>query len=115
MLKNAPLVLLTAGVLTLALLNLGNAQPPASPPSPAPQAYKPGLGDLMTTTVKPRHTKLGIAGQEKNWAYAAYELHELQELFDPSGTCLAGLSKNEHRRDALGHHERTHGKRGGRD
>ena len=47
-----------------------------------PQAYKPGLGDLMTMTVQPRHTKLGLAGQEKNWVYAAYEQHELQEAFD---------------------------------
>jgi hypothetical protein len=48
----------------------------ASPP------YRPGLGDLMTTTVQPRHTKLAFAGREKNWAYAAYELHELEEAFD---------------------------------
>lgn len=55
-------------------------------PAPAaPQtagAYQPGLGDLMTTTVQPRHIKLGIAGQQRNWLYAAYELHELQEAFD---------------------------------
>ncbi|HEY4170645.1 MAG TPA: cytochrome family protein [Reyranella sp.] len=49
--------------------------------SPAP-TYRPGLGDLMTMTVQPRHLKVGLAGQEKNWAYAAYELHELQESFD---------------------------------
>ncbi len=36
----------------------------------------------MTMTVQPRHTKLGLAGQEKNWVYAAYEQHELQEAFD---------------------------------
>lgn len=36
----------------------------------------------MTATVQPRHVKLGIAGREKNWAYAAYELHELKEAFD---------------------------------
>ena len=38
--------------------------------------------NLMTMTVQPRHTKLGLAGQEKNWAYAAYELHELEEAFE---------------------------------
>jgi hypothetical protein len=48
----------------------------------APPPYRPGLGDLMTTTVQPRHTKLAFAGREKNWAYAAYELHELEEAFD---------------------------------
>ena len=50
-----------------------------NPPAPA---YRPGLGDLMTMTVQPRHLKLGLAGQEKNWAFAAYELHELEESFE---------------------------------
>ena len=44
--------------------------------------YNPGLGDLMTATVQPRHTKLGLAAHEGNWPYAAYELHELKEAFD---------------------------------
>ena len=44
--------------------------------------YSPGLGDLMTATVQPRHTKLGLAAREGNWRYAAYELHELKEAFD---------------------------------
>jgi hypothetical protein len=57
------------------------AAQPAEPPPPPP-AYRPGLGDLMTTTVQPRHTKLAFAGREKNWAYAAYELRELEEAFD---------------------------------
>ncbi len=47
-----------------------------------PPPYKPGVGDLMTMTVQPRHTKLGLAGQLGNWAYAEYEQHELQEAFD---------------------------------
>jgi len=44
--------------------------------------YSPGLGDLMTATVQPRHTKLGLAAREANWPYAAYELHELKEAFE---------------------------------
>jgi hypothetical protein len=48
----------------------------------APSSYHPGLGDLMTMTVQPRHIKLAFAGREKNWAYAAYELHELEEAFE---------------------------------
>jgi hypothetical protein len=48
----------------------------------APPAYRPGLGDLMTATVQPRHTKLAYAGRQKNWTYAAYELRELDEAFD---------------------------------
>ena len=66
-----------AGMMTFASLALVHAQTPAQP-----QPYRPGLGDLMTMTVQPRHTKLGLAGQEKNWTYAAYELHELEESFE---------------------------------
>jgi len=54
----------------------------ATAQTPAPQAYRPGLGDLMTGTVQPRHIKLGLAGAAKNWVYAAYELHELEEAFE---------------------------------
>jgi hypothetical protein len=82
MLKNAALLALVSGAVTLTALSLVNAQTPAAPGSPAPQAYRPGFGDLMTMTVQPRHTKLGLAGLEKNWTYAAYEQHELQESFD---------------------------------
>jgi hypothetical protein len=57
------------------------AQAPAPAPPPQP-GYRPGLGDLMTATVQPRHIKLGLAGHEKNWVYADYELHELQEAFE---------------------------------
>jgi hypothetical protein len=44
--------------------------------------YHPGLGELMTAFVQPRHIKLGLAGSERNWPYAAYELAELTETFD---------------------------------
>jgi hypothetical protein len=70
-----------SGAITLALLGSGLGSGQAQT-SVEPQVYRPGLGDLMTMTVQPRHTKLGLAGQEKNWVYAAYELHELQEAFD---------------------------------
>jgi hypothetical protein len=65
----------------------GNAQQPAAmhdheAPPAAGATYRPGLGDLMTTSVQPRHTKLGLAGAEQNWDYAAYELKELGETFD---------------------------------
>jgi hypothetical protein len=52
----------------------GQASPPA--------AYRPGLGDLMTMTVQPRHLKVGLAGQEQNWPYVRYELHELEESLE---------------------------------
>lgn len=44
-----------------------------------PEPYRPGLGDLMTMTVQPRHIKLALAGDQSNWSYAKYELHELEE------------------------------------
>jgi hypothetical protein len=59
----------------------GNGQAPPTSGAQAP-TYRPGLGDLMTMTVQPRHIKLGLAGREKNWPFAAYELHELEESFE---------------------------------
>jgi hypothetical protein len=47
--------------------------------------YHPGLGELMTAFVQPRHIKLGLAGAAQNWAYAAYELGELRETFGDVG------------------------------
>jgi hypothetical protein len=50
--------------------------------------YHPGLGELMTAFVQPRHIKLGLAGAARNWAYAAYELGELRETFDDVGKLI---------------------------
>jgi hypothetical protein len=44
--------------------------------------YVPGLGDLMIGRVQPRHTKIWLAGKEKNWPLAAYELDELEEALE---------------------------------
>ena len=54
----------------------------AAQKAPAPKPYRPGLGDLMTMTVQPRHIKLLLAGHEQNWPYAKYELHELEEALE---------------------------------
>jgi hypothetical protein len=56
------------------------AHGPAISTPPMPD-YHPSMGDLMTMAIQPRHTKLGLAGQHKNWAYAAYELSELRNAF----------------------------------
>ncbi|AMN42050.1 hypothetical protein [Rhodoplanes sp. Z2-YC6860] len=53
----------------------------AQAPQP-PQAYRPGVGDLMTATIQPRHAKIMLAGREANWPLAKYELHQLQEALD---------------------------------
>ena len=47
-----------------------------------PPSYRPGLGDLMTMTVQPRHLKVGLALEQRNWAYAAFEVHELEEALE---------------------------------
>jgi hypothetical protein len=65
----------------LALLGVFNDTRAQSVPQEQ-HLYLPGLGDLMTMTVQPRHIKLALAGQQKNWTYAAYELHELEEAFE---------------------------------
>lgn len=79
---------LLAGAVVLGGLNLGNAQTPSNPDAELPQAYRPSFGDLMTIAVQPRHTKLGLAGQEKNWTYAVYELRELQGAFERTGRAV---------------------------
>jgi hypothetical protein len=45
------------------------------------QQHPAALGDLMTAFVQPRHIKLGLAGSEQNWSYAAYELDQLRATF----------------------------------
>jgi hypothetical protein len=73
------------GLLASATPVLLSAQPVPTgqmPNQASPPPYRPGLGDLMTMTVQPRHLKLGLAGRERNWVFAAYELHELEESFE---------------------------------
>jgi len=82
MFRKILMLTLPTAAITATAFGLAGAQTTATPQDPAPQAYRPGLGDLMTMTVQPRHTKLGLAGLEKNWVYAAYELHELEEAFE---------------------------------
>ena len=50
-------------------------------PSLATAQHAAALGDLMTAFVQPRHIKLGLAGSDQNWTYAAYELDQLRETF----------------------------------
>ena len=64
------------GLLVLVLSPVPGVTAPPTLPD-----YHPSMGDLMTTAIQPRHTKLGLAGQHKNWTYAAYELSELRNAF----------------------------------
>jgi hypothetical protein len=74
-----------AALLCAVSVSSTHAQTPASAAAasaaPAQLDYHPSLGDLMTMAVQPRHTKLGLAGREGNWAYAQYELSELRNAF----------------------------------
>ena len=87
-------VLSATAVLALAAFLAGartaSSQSPAASPALStplqgvgqpPTGYRPGLGDLMTETIQPRHIKLGLAGKQGNWVYAAYEAQELDEAF----------------------------------
>lgn len=71
-----------------ALLVAATPDPSASqqrmnmPETKSAAPYHPGLGELMTAFVQPRHIKLGLARNARNWPYAAYELGELSETFD---------------------------------
>jgi hypothetical protein len=76
-----------AASVLLVCSSVGSAQTPPVNTVPATPAvtptpdYHPSLGDLMTMAVQPRHTKLGLAGQARNWPYAQYELSELRNAF----------------------------------
>jgi hypothetical protein len=49
--------------------------------APSAAGYVPGLGELMTLQ-QMRHAKLWLAGSQKNWPLADYELDELREGFE---------------------------------
>ncbi len=53
--------------------------------APAPPAFTPGLGEIMTLT-QMRHSKLWFAGQVGNWSLASYELEELNEGMEDAAT-----------------------------
>jgi hypothetical protein len=77
-----------AGALALSASVIAVAQNPTPTPV-APAAaparpglvvldFKPGLDDLMTMLVQPRHIRLYYAGQAKNWQLAAFQANELR-------------------------------------
>ena len=89
-----PRSILVAVLLAGATSLPGSAQQHVNMPAPAmgdilsKAPYRPGLGELMTAFVQPRHTKLGLAGAAGSWDYAAYELDELRETFDDVGKLI---------------------------
>lgn len=77
--------LLLAGITLCSAIarNEANSQSSGSPAAAAQRAavFSPGLDDLMTLLVQPRHIKLNSAGLEGNWELAAFELGELRSAF----------------------------------
>jgi hypothetical protein len=74
-----------AGVLGAALaISHGAAAEPAVPVPPATE-YLPSISDMMIATIQPRHVRLWLAAQNKDWAFAAYELGNLLGAFDRLG------------------------------
>lgn len=72
------LILVLAPMPGIVTAQAATSSAPSAPPMPD---YHPSMGDLMTLAIQPRHTKLGLAGQHRNWSYAAYELSELRNAF----------------------------------
>lgn len=67
-----------------------NAAPASAPPaSAAPESagpveagpFEPGLADMMSMMVQPRHIRLYYAGQAQNWELAAAQNRSLRQAF----------------------------------
>ena len=86
--RHVAAVVLTAS-LALTGWNAAFAQNPAPAPAPAPATggglqvltFRPGMDDVMTMMVQPRHIKLAYAVRDKNWELAQFEWEELQASF----------------------------------
>lgn len=67
----------------VALLCVGSARSQNEPargaqPPQAGKPFTPGVDDLMTMLVQPRHQRLYLAGTRKNWELAAFQASELR-------------------------------------
>jgi hypothetical protein len=86
---------IAAALVAAAVIGAAAQTPPAATPSAAAPPlrgpvssalnYVPGVGDLMHLLVQPRHAKLGLAFEEKNWPLAAYAFKELQQALGTVG------------------------------
>ena len=79
----------------LVLFAAGFARTAVTQPAPAPDAadpqgeyFAPGLDDLMTMLIQPRHTKLYYAGQARNWELAAAQTRELRQAFNRAAATI---------------------------
>jgi hypothetical protein len=79
-----PLIAAAAMAAAVAILappttSLAQQEPRAADVTPVP--YNPGMGDLMSILIQPRHVKLWLAGHQENWALAGYALKEIKQSF----------------------------------
>ncbi len=75
-------IALAAAIVAAAGGAAAQTQPPQrGGPASSALNYVPGVGDMMNLLVQPRHAKLGLALQARNWDLAAYALKELQQAF----------------------------------
>jgi hypothetical protein len=57
--------------------------------------FEPGLDDLMTMLIQPRHIKLYYAGTDNNWELAAFELAELRSAFRRTAQTIPRYQGND--------------------
>lgn len=67
------------GTVVRAVPVASRAAPPTS--GTTGQEFKPGLDDLMTMLIQPRHIRLYFAGMHSNWELAASEARDLRAAF----------------------------------
>jgi hypothetical protein len=48
-------------------------------------SYVPSISDFMIATIQPRHIRLWLAAESKNWDFAGYELGNLKGAFGRLG------------------------------
>jgi hypothetical protein len=75
------LVLSTAVTLGTALATLHSASGQENSSTSQATSYLPSISDMMIATIQPRHRRLWQAEQDRNWAFAAYELGNLHGAF----------------------------------
>jgi hypothetical protein len=87
--RRQPIVVAAIAAAAILAIGLATSSSIAAGPeaAPAPQAtgYLPSISDLMIATIQPRHERLWRAGQDGNWAFAAYELGNLHGAFERLG------------------------------
>jgi hypothetical protein len=71
--------------IALAAWTQADAIGPEAPPLSQTTSYLPSVSDFMIATIQPRHIRLWLAAQNKNWDFAAYELANLKGAFNRLG------------------------------